>query len=113
MHVRNIARDIVLTILTCGLFNLHVQHRQMQAVNEMLRQQKYSFGKWFLLTLATCGLYHLYHEYRKSTDRLLVMKDQNPNEPIICLLLTMFGLWIVADAIQQSHINRHYGSTAL
>jgi uncharacterized membrane protein len=112
-HVRSIPKDIVFTILTCGLFNLYVQSRQMKAVNAMLNQEKYSFLPWFLLTLITCGLYHIYHEYRKSTDIALVMKDHDPSEALVCIILTLFGLWIITDAIQQTHINRHYGSTRL
>ena len=112
-HVRNIAMDLVLTILTCGLFNVYVQARQIAALNDMLREPKYSFGKWFLLSLVTCGIYHVYHEYRKTTDLVAIVKGASGNEPLICLLLSFFGLTFVADAIQQSLINRHHGSTAL
>lgn len=112
-HVRSIALDLILTILLCGLFNLYVQYRQMVAVNAMLRQEKYSFLIWFFLTLITCGLYHIYHEYRKSSDIAGVMGDMNSNEPIISIILTCFGLHIIADAIQQSKINQYYGNTEL
>lgn len=112
-HIRNITRDLIITLLTCGIYNLYIQHRQMVAVNAILKEQKYSFWSWFLLTLGTCGLYHIYHEYRKSSDLVLAMKDLSSNEPIACLVLTMFGLSFVSDAIQQSHINRYYGCTKL
>lgn len=112
-HIRDIARDIIITILTCGLYNIYIQSRQIHAVNAMIREDKYSFGSWFLLTLVTCGLYHIYHEYRKTTDLCRTIKDLNENEPILTVLLTIFGMAIVADAIQQTHINRYFGSTAL
>lgn len=111
--VRGIALDIVLTIITCGLFNLYVQYRQMEAVNGMLREEKYSWIVWLLLSFITCGLYHIYHEYRKSSDIAEVLGDKNSNEPIINVILTIFGLSIVADAIQQVHINKYYGSKEL
>lgn len=112
-HVRQIGKDIVFTILTCGLFNLYVQSRQMKAVNQMLKEEKYHFLHWFLLTLITCGIYHIYHEYRKTTDIALVMKDHDQNEALVSLLLTIFGMSLIVDAIQQTHINRYYGSTKL
>ena len=67
-HVRNVALDIVFTLLTCGLFNFYVQYKQCDAVNDMIQEDKYNFIHWFLFCLITCGLYHIYHEYRKSSD---------------------------------------------
>ncbi len=112
-HVRDIAKDIIFTLLTCGLYNIYIQAQQIKAVNAMLRQDKYSFGSWFLLTLVTCGIYHIYHEYRKTSDLCVIFKDLNENEPILTVLLAIFGMSIVADTIQQTHINRYYGSTGL
>ena len=112
-HVRQIALDIVLTIVTCGLFNLYVQYTQIQAINDMLREEKYSFLNWFLLSIVTCGLYHIYHEYRKGTDISMIVQGQSKDLNIICLALTLFGLSIVADAIQQGEINKYYGHTGL
>ena len=40
LHFRNIALDIVINILTCGLYNLYVQYKQCEAVNDMLKEQK-------------------------------------------------------------------------
>ena len=112
-HVRNIGLDIVLSFLTCGLFNLVVQRKQMQAVNAMLGEEKYSFITWLLLCIVTCGLYHIYHEYRFMRDIAMVTLPPGSSEPIACLALAFFGLTFVADAIQQTHINRYYGSRSL
>jgi hypothetical protein len=112
-HVRNIAVDIILTILTLGLFNLYVQYKQMAALNTMLAQEKYSFVAWFFLSIITCGLYHIYHEYRKSTDLVALVPGADPSLPLITIVLTLFGLSIVSDAIQQTIINKNYGSNAL
>ena len=112
-HVRNIALDIILTLLTCGIWNLIVQAAQMRAINAIIGTQKYRFWSWFLLSLVTCGVYHIYHEYRKSEDLAQFRKGGSQHEPIATLLLTMFGMSIVADAIQQAEINRYFGSNAL
>ncbi len=112
-HIRNIGLDIVFTILSCGLFNIYLQYRQMIAVNTMIREIKYKFIPWLLLSIITCGLYHIYHEWRKSSDIVIALGKTESQEPIINVLLSIFGLSIVADAIQQAEINKYYGSTAL
>lgn len=111
--VRNIALDLVLTLLLCGLFNLYVQYKQMQAVNYMLGEQKYNFLPWLLLTIVTCGLYHIYHEYRKSTDIAKSSNEPSSSEPVVSIVLTCVGLAFVADAVQQSSINAYFGNTEI
>jgi hypothetical protein len=116
-HVRSIATDLVLTVLTCGLFNIYVQYKQMVTVNAMLNEQKYHFTPWLLLSLITCGLYHVYHEYRKSDDIVRVMRQAghsvSDSEPLLSIVLTSFGLHIIADALQQVQINKFYGDVKL
>ncbi|WP_141735318.1 DUF4234 domain-containing protein [Oligoflexus tunisiensis] len=113
-YVRSVAVDIILTIVLCGLWNIWVQARQMRAVNYMINKDKYHFLPWLLLTLITCGLWHIYHEYRKSQDISLAMnKGPGDNSPIVHLLLSIFGLSIIADALQQSEINSYFGDQGL
>jgi hypothetical protein len=112
-NVRNIAIDIVLTLLTCGLFNIYVQYKQCGYVNDMLKQPKYSFLFWVLFCLITCGLYHIYHEYRKSCDIAVLLKKDPGSAGLISVILTLFGLWMINDAIQQADINTYYGSSQL
>ncbi len=113
--VRNIAIDILLTLVTCGIYNIYIQYKQIQALNILLNQEKYQFVTWALLTLVTCGIYHLYHEYRMSDDLCRLVSPQNPNgsEPILCLVVSLLGAPIVADAIQQSRINQLFGNNKL
>lgn len=112
-HVRNIALDIILTIVTCFMYNLYVQYKQMEAVNDMLKENKYSFVLWFLLTMLTCSLYHIYHQYRKAGDVARMMKKDEGSAGLTALVLTLFGLGIICDAIQQSEINAFYGNRSL
>ncbi len=100
-------------MLSCGLYNFWIQAKQMEAVNDMLEEDRYQFVPWFLFTLVTCGLYHVYHEYRKTVDIGEATGNVAGNEPMISVLLTLFGLSWVNDAIQQSHINRFFGDEAL
>jgi len=107
--VRNIALDLVLAIFTIGLWNVYVQYRQMIAINGLVRQEKYKFLPWICFTLVTCGLYHIYHQYMKSTDIYQTTRLGTEAEPLIAVVLSIFGLSIVADALQQSHLNRFCG----
>lgn len=112
-HVRSIAVSLILTLVTCGLYNFYWQYRQMLAANEMLQQDKYRFLPWLLFTLISCGLYHVYHEYRMSTDLAELLGRDPRSDGLIAVLLSVFGLSFVVDAIQQSHINAHYGDDSL
>ena len=112
-HVRNIGIDILLTLVTCFLFNIYIQYRQILALNEMTHPERYSFLKWFCLTIITCGIYHFYHEYRKSLDICEVTGKDNSSDPIVHLLLAIFGLGIVVDALQQIEINKYFGNEAI
>lgn len=112
-YTRNIAIDLLLTVFTFGLYNIYVQWRQIQAVNRMLKTEKYDFLKWCFLTLITFGLYHIYHEYRFSEDIEICLNRPYGMTPLVSLILTLFGLSFVADAIQQVQINRYYGNDEL
>jgi hypothetical protein len=112
-YVRNIALDLIFTVLTCGIYNIYVNYKQMQTVNAMLGAQKYDFWPWLLFCLLTCGLYHIYHEYRMTTDLLQVLGRKDQSEAILCVVLLVCGLTPVVDAIQQYMINRHYGADFL
>ena len=108
----NIAVDIILSLVTLGIYNLFWQARQMRVVNAFLGEKRFSFWSWFFLSLVTCGLYHVYHEYvmGQTITQIQVKRgrESNPNLSMISLLLSVMGLMIVTDAIQQHEINALY-----
>jgi hypothetical protein len=112
-HVRSIAANIILTLVTCGIYNIYWQYLQMQSVNELLDRDKYGFWPWLLFTLITCGIYHIYHEYRMSEDIARSTGRDPKSDGLIAVILSVFGLSIVVDAIQQSHINEYFGDDGL
>jgi hypothetical protein len=112
-HVKSIPVSLILTFVTCGVYNLYWQYRQMLAVNEMLNEDKYSFLPWLLLTFVTCGIWHIYHEYRMSEDIAKATGREAKSDGLISVLLSLFGFSFVVDAIQQSHINSHFGDDRL
>ena len=105
----SIASDVLLTVVTCGIYNLFWQRRQFRALNAFLGREEFRFGMWLLLTLLTCGLYHIYTEYQMAKSVLVIQrrlgKPTTDNLPLISLLVSILGLTVVADAIQQSEIN--------
>ncbi|MBF0313383.1 MAG: DUF4234 domain-containing protein [Oligoflexia bacterium] len=109
-HEASIAFNIILSLLTCGLYNIIWNYREMIAVNDLLGREEFTFLSWALLTLVTCGLYHIYFEYRMA--RVIIELQERHGVapeyllPAISLTLTFFQLWIITDAIQQNEINK-------
>ena len=102
---RNIAVDLILTFLLCFLWNLRVQYVQIEAMNYLLKQEKYNFWKVYLFSVLTCGIYLIFHEYRKSQDLCALTGKNSESDPVIAVILALVGLHIVYDAIAQSKIN--------
>ena len=103
--------SILLSIITCGIYLLFWQHKQMKVLNSWLSRREYSFGMWFLLSIITCGIYAVYNEYKMGRGIVEIQEQNNlmvNNVSTICLILTLIGLSIVSMAIQQSEINKFY-----
>lgn len=109
-HRIEIAVGIILSLVTCGLYNIYWNYRQFLAMNELLGREEFRFVPWLLLSLVTCGLFHIYYEYKMGAELYGWLKshgvDANPNIPIIGLVLSIFGLTIVADAVYQHELNK-------
>ncbi len=110
---RNIVSGILLSIITCGIYSLYWQYKQMDTLNAWLGRDDYSFILWLLLTFFTCGIFGLYYEYKMATGINEIQTNRgmyaDTSLPIICVLLALFGVGIASIAIQQYHINRFYG----
>ena len=102
---RSIALDLILTILLCGLWNLIVQHKQIETLNYLLKEERYSFWKVYLLSLLTCGIYFIFHEYKKAEEIAKITAKDSDSDPLLAVVLSIFGLSIVFDAIAQSKLN--------
>ena len=108
----NIAIDIVLTLVTCGIYGLFWQNRLFKAANMLVGEERFSFISWFLLTLVTCGFYNFYAQYQlgDALHQGLVKEGGlgNSNLSILGLVLSLFGLQIIAMAIEQNELNQLY-----
>ncbi len=109
-HHIEIAMGIVLSLITCGLYNIYWNYRQFQAMNALLGREEYQFWLWLLLSIFTCGIFHIYYEYKMGSDLYSWLKDHgkdaNPNLPVMGLVLSCFGLTIITDAVYQHEFNK-------
>lgn len=110
----NIALDIILSIITCGIYWFFWQARQMRALNHLLQEKKYNFLLWFVLTIITCFLFHIYYEYYMAQGVVEAQKKYGKalsnDLPVLSIILAILGLHIITDAIQQNEINKLFGA---
>lgn len=101
---------LILTLITCGIFNLYWNYMQMEACNYLLKRQDFKFVYWILFSILTCGIYHIFYQYKMGAAITEIQKNNNKiifdSLPILSCLLTLFGLSIVADCIHQYEINK-------
>ena len=101
---------IVLSVLTCGIYNVYWNYRQFKAMNFLLGREEFNFVLWLLLSLVTCGIFHIYYEYKMGSELQAYMKTQgyqvNSDLGLVGLALSCFGLTVVADAIYQNELNK-------
>lgn len=106
----SVVKDIALTIVTFGFWNLWVQLRQMSDVNDLLGEERFSHSLFIfvLLIILTLGLYLVYHEFIMTRElHKLSFKRSYLLSEILVGFLTFLGLWFVVDAYQQMLLNRY------
>lgn len=110
--VRSIVVGILLTLITCGIYMLYWQYKQMATLNAWLGRDEFSFWTWFFVSIITIGIYAIYYEYKMATgiNEARANSDMyvESSLPVVCVLLAIFGLGIASIAIQQSWINKIY-----
>jgi len=105
----NVAKDVILSLITCGLWDIFWQYKQMQAVNMLLGRKEFSFFKWLVFTILTCGLYHIYHEYLMGRAIVEIQHQYglptSESLPAVSIVLALISLGIITDALQQKELN--------
>jgi hypothetical protein len=106
----NIPLYLILTLITCGLFNLYWNYLQMEACNTMLKRTEFKFWHWILFSILTCGIYHIFYQYQMGSAIVEIQKNQNKyvfeSLPIVSIFTTIFGVSIVTDCVHQHEINK-------
>lgn len=105
-----VAVGIILSLVTCGFYNVYWNYVQFRSLNTLLGREEFEFAKWLILSIITCGLFHLYYEYKMGRELQLWLSEHgypvSPNLGVLGLVLSCFGLSVVADAVYQHELNR-------
>ena len=98
---RSIASCIILSLVTCGIYSIfwwiNLHNDFAKANNENANG-----GMVVLLSIVTCGIYALVWTYQMGKN---IEKAGGKNEGVLYLILTLFGLGIIAFALMQSQEN--------
>jgi hypothetical protein len=111
---KNIAANIILSIVTCGIYAWVWLSQMVDDVNTISGQEGTSGLKVVLFSIITCGIY-LWVWLYKTGDVLDSVRKANGeapnNQSLIYLVLAIFQLGIVSFALIQSEINRYATKT--
>ena len=104
---RSVGVSVILSIVTCSIYGWVWLY---QLLNTMYREnnQPSNAGIDIVLSIVTCGIYYIYLMYKmgKMESALQYKMGMPPkDDSVLYVILTIFGLWIVAYAIIQSNIN--------
>ncbi len=112
--VRSIALGIIFSLLTCGIYSLYWQYKQMVTLNAWLGRNDYRFWLWLFLSILTCGIFSFYYEYKMAVGINEIQTNSgllvSSYLAVTCVLLAIFGVGIASLAIQQWEINKFYNA---
>ncbi len=108
---RNIVTCIILSIVTCGIYGIYWEICIVNDLNIAAdTPNDTSGGMVFLLTLITCGIYGIYWMYKAGGKVQEAQAKRglpsDSNSSILYLILTLFGLGIVAYCLIQNELNK-------
>ncbi|MBO5336262.1 MAG: DUF4234 domain-containing protein [Lachnospiraceae bacterium] len=106
---RNIAVCIILSIVTCGIYGIYWFICLNNDANTASNTFTTSGGVAFLLSIVTCSIYYFYWAYKQG-EKIDAAKQsrgmESSNSGIVYLLLSIFGLGIIAYALMQNELNK-------
>ena len=107
---RDIAMCIILSIVTCGIYSLYWYYMLNEDTAAVSGEPKFvEGGVLILLTIVTCGIYGIYWCYKigEMMDRARAARgEMTSNLSLLYLILSVFGLSIIAYCLMQSDINK-------
>lgn len=108
---RNCAIQVILSLLTCGLYSFYWIAVMADDVNRVSGSTKATPGELVVLfSLLTCGIYELYWLYTAG-DKLDAARTKQglPGNSlgIIFLLLAIFGIGIISLVLIQNELNKY------
>ena len=111
VEVRNPVTALVLSFVTCGIYELFVWWpARLRSMNALLGREEFKYGTVLLMTIVTCGLMYVYYDYKISAAILDIKRERGTlsatSLPIIVVLLDLVGLGFVASLIHQDELNK-------
>ena len=110
MRHRSVGTCVFLTIITCGIYGFYWLVCLTDDSNECTGMGHTSGGAALLFTIITCGIYSIYWCYKMGEKLDAARAEQGTptgSLSILYLVLSIFGLDIVAWALMQNEVN-HY-----
>lgn len=108
---REILVTLLLIFLTCGIWGLVVQYRMADELNRHYAKASLNPGRDLALIFLTCGLWSFYImvRYPQAMQEMIALEG-GPTKDLVLpsVLLTFFGLHLVALLILQDELNKHW-----
>jgi hypothetical protein len=109
LQKRDIAIAIILSLVTCGIYGIYWMIVLTNDVGRLSDEPGFQGGIAFLLSVITCGIYGIYWAYQlgKYVAKAQAMRGfTQPDNSLLFVVLSIFGLGIVAFAIAQNDVNQ-------
>ena len=111
VQARDIAVAVILSIVTCGIYNIYWFIKMVDDVNRVSNDQNaQSGGITWLLTFITAGIYGVYWYYQAGKKMRYAKQVRNmpadDNTEVLYLVLALFGFGIVNMCLIQSDLNK-------
>lgn len=106
---RNIATQIILSIITFGIYGLYWFIMLTDESNDLADEKTASGGMAVLLTLITCGIYIFYWNYKMGQKLYQAGKKYNKSisdNSVLYVVLSLFGLSLVNYCLIQDDLNK-------
>ena len=108
---RELVTCIILSIVTCGIYGIIWLVNMINDINKVCQDDKsgQSAGTVILLIIVTCGIYGIIYFYQAGSRMAAAGKKYGveiADNSTLYLILSIFGLQIVAYCLIQSDLNK-------
>ena len=104
---RNIVVAIILSFVTCGIYQIYWMIKMNDEVNTLANEPNATSGVMvFIFSLITCGIYSIYWSYKMGERCDNIKGSVGGNSAILYLILTILGFGIVTYCLVQDTINK-------
>jgi len=110
MQKRDIVMQIVLCVVTCGIYGIFWFVTITDDTNAVSGQKSTEGWMAVLLSIITCGIYGYFWAYKigegiTAAKQTRGIGSSSDNLPVLYLILQLFGLGIVNYCLMQNELN--------